>query len=96
MKKQHPNQGAVYILFQQVEAHDNGAQQHKDNAGGAVQGLRRGFVGKYRCDPRPDQREHHAQGKHCPVRCAADGKVGNGAGQRGEGHDEHAGAHRGF
>ena len=72
------------------------AQQHKDNAGGAVQGLRRGFVGKYRRDPRPDQREHHAQGKHCPVRCAADGKVRDSTGQRGEGHDEHTGAHGGF
>lgn len=55
MKKQHPNQGAVYILFQQVEGHDGGAEDHQHHAGGAVQRFGFGLVGKYRGDPRPDR-----------------------------------------
>ena len=47
MKKQHPNQGAVYILFQQVEGHDGGAEDHQHHAGSAVQRFGFGLVGKY-------------------------------------------------
>lgn len=70
MKKQHPNQGAVYILFQQVEGHDGGAEDHQHHAGGAVQRFGFGLVGKYRGDPRPDQGEDYAQRQHGPVRRA--------------------------
>lgn len=70
MKKQHPNQGAVYILFQQVEGHDGGAEDHQHHAGGAVQRFRFGLVGKYRGDAGPDQGEHHAQRQYRPVRRA--------------------------
>ena len=44
MKKQHPNQGAVYILFQQVEGHDGGAEDHQHHAGSAVQRFGFGLV----------------------------------------------------
>ena len=75
--------------------HDH-AQHGKHRAGGPVEHHRACPVGETGGNERPHQCKQHAQHQHKNIRCAADGEVGNGAGEGGEGHDEHAGAHRGF
>ena len=73
-----PNPVTVLLwLLQQVEQHHHNAQYHKDHAGGPVQRFGRCLVGEHSGDPRPDQREHHAQDENRPVRRTADGKVGD-------------------
>lgn len=96
MKKQHPNQGAVYILFQQVEGHDGGAEDHQHHAGGAVQGGRLGLVGKLCGDASPQQRAENAADKTEQIGHATDGKVADRAGERCECHDKNARTDGGF
>lgn len=84
------------LFVQKLEAHDDHAQHHQHNAGGAVEGLRLRLIGKNGGDTRPDQREDHAQHPCEGLRHTADGEVGHRTRQRREGHDEHAGAYGGL
>ena len=74
----------------QLKAHHGNAQHHEHHARGAVEGLGLRTVGKDCGDTRPDERENDAQRPCERIRQSPDGKVGNGAGQGGEGHDENA------
>ena len=96
MKKQHPNQGAVYILFQQVEGHDGGAEDHQHHAGGAVQRFGFGLVGKERGAAGSGQGGDDAENQGGQIGRAADGHVGGRAGEGGKGHNEYAGANGGL
>ena len=82
--------------MQKLEAHDDRSQHHQHDAGGAVEGLGVGLIGKDRRNARPQQGKADAERPDVPVRCAADGKVADSSGQGREGHDEHAGTHSRF
>ena len=74
----------------QLKAHQGKAQHHEHHARCAVEGLGLRTVGKDCGDTRPEEREDDAQHPCEHIRQSLDGKVGNGAGQGGEGHDENA------
>ena len=60
---------------QNIEPQHHDAEDNQHNPRRAVERLRRGLIRKHRRDPRPEEREHHAQRQHRPVRRAADGEV---------------------
>ena len=60
---------------QNIEPQHHDAEDNQHNPRRAVERLRRGLIREHRRDPRPEEREHHAQRQHRPVRRAADGEV---------------------
>ena len=68
------------------------AQHGQHHARDAIERFCVGTVGEQRGHTRAQQCGRGAYGEREQVRQAADGHVGHGAGERGEGHDEHAGA----
>ena len=78
------------VSRKQAKAHHGNTQHHEHHARCAVEGLGLRTVGKDCGDTRPEERENDAQHPCERIRQSPDGKVGNGAGQGGEGHDENA------
>ena len=78
----------ISLCQRPIAQHDN-TQDHQNHAGGTIQGLRSSLVGNNSGDPGPQEGEHHAENEYRPVRCAADGEMGDGAGEGRKGHNEH-------
>ena len=83
-------------VSQIVDGQHNDTEKHKDSAGRPVEDGRAGLVGKFGSYPRPKESGKHTEYQVPEIRRTANGKVARRDGERGEGHNEYAGAHGGL